>query len=142
MLKLLRGLTIAIAVVAILGFAGLKMAATTDGAIAVTAALGSCSHSEIREGLRRQDALGPMRIKMREAMRKLRDDGKYQMWSTPQGDFWYRGTPSELDAFVLAEEQFDIYQTQRIKPGAIVLDCGANYGTFTRRALLRGAARW
>jgi len=82
-----------------------------------------------------------MRIKMRQGMREVRDDGKYQLWNTQQGEFWYLGTPSDLDAFVLAEEEFDIYQTDRIKPGAIVLDCGANYGTFTRRALLRGAAK-
>lgn len=141
MIKLVRGLTIALGLMTILAFTGLKLGAISTGAAAVTAALGSCSYSQIREGLRRAEAFGPMRAKMREGMRKVHDDGKYQLWSTPQGDFWYLGAPSDLDAWVLAEEQFDIYRTERIKPGAIVLDCGANYGTFTRRALLRGAAK-
>ena len=42
---------------------------------------------------------------------------------------------------MLAEEEVDLYRTARITPGSIVLDCGANYGTFTRRALERGAIK-
>ena len=82
-----------------------------------------------------------VRTAMLEGSHKLREDGIYQLWSTPQGEFWYPGPLGSLDAFVLAEEQFDIYRTYRIKPGAVVLDCGANVGTFTRRALNRGAAK-
>ena len=78
---------------------------------------------------------------MMERSQKLRDDGKYQVWSTPQGEFRYTGPMSSQDAFVLAEEELDIYRTYRIKPGFVVLDCGANIGTFTRRALNRGAAK-
>jgi FkbM family methyltransferase len=148
MIKLVRGLTIAvvalmIAAVAltVLGLVGLRVPAFSFVTTAVTAAHGGCSYSQIREGERVSREFGPMRAKMLAGMRKVREDGKYQLWSTPQGEFWYRGAPSELDAFVLTEEEFDIYRTTRIKPGAIVLDCGANYGTFTRRALLRGAAR-
>jgi FkbM family methyltransferase len=136
-IKLLRGLTIAIAAVTILAFVGFKLGGVAPGAAALTAALGSCSYHQIREA----SEIGPMSAKIQAGMHKVREDGKYQLWSTAQGDFWYLGAPSTQDAFVLAEEQFDIYQTTRIKPGAIVLDCGANYGTFTRRALLRGAAK-
>ncbi len=136
MIKLVRGLTIAIAVVTVVAFVGFKVGGVSSSAAAVTALLGSCSYQEIREA----GEIGRMSAKVQAGMRKVREDGKYQLWSTAQGEFWYLGAPSSLDAFVLAEEQFDIYQTARIKPGAIVLDCGANYGTFTRRALLRGAA--
>lgn len=139
MIKLVRALTVAIAVVTVVVYTFLVR--SSPGVAAVTAALGGCSYQEIREGLRREQAFPPMRQKMWEQMHKVREDGKYQLWSTTQGDFWYPGTPSQQDAFVLAEEEFDIYQTDRIKPGAIVLDCGANVGTFTRRALLRGAGK-
>jgi FkbM family methyltransferase len=141
MLRLIRLLTIVVAVCTILGLVALEVRGSQTGRAAVTAVLGSCSFEQIREGERVAKEFGPMRAKMREGMRKEREDGKYQLWSTPQGEFWYLGAPSDLDAFVLAEEQFDIYRTTRIKSGSIVLDCGANYGTFTRRALLRGAAK-
>ena len=57
------------------------------------------------------------------------------------GVFGILGLYTDSTPFVLAEEEFDIYRTYRIKPGAVVLDCGANVGTFTRRALNRGAAK-
>jgi FkbM family methyltransferase len=137
MLKFLRGLIFAVAIGTVLSLAGLS----EPGRAALTAVTGSCSYRQIREGDRIAALYGPDRVRMLAAMRQLRQDGEYQLWSTAQGDFWYHGKPSELDAFVLAEEESDLYRTERIRPGSIVIDCGANYGTFTRRALLRGAAK-
>jgi FkbM family methyltransferase len=141
MLRLIRFLTILIAVCTLLGLIVVEVLGSQIGRDAATSVLGSCSFAQIREGERVAREFGPMRAKMRQAMRKVREDGKYQLWSTSQGQFWYPGTPSELDAFVLAEEEFDIYRTARIQPGSVVLDCGANVGTFTRRALNRGAGK-
>jgi FkbM family methyltransferase len=139
--KLIRALTVIIPVCTILALAGRGLLGTPLGQAVAIAALGQCSFDQVRDGEHFQLRMGRVKTAMWEGSHKIREDGKYQLWSTPQGEFWYQGPFGNLDAFVLAEEQFDIYRTERIKPGAIVLDCGANYGTFTRRALNRGAAK-
>lgn len=141
MVKLVRALTVIIPVCTILALVGRGLQGTFIGQAVAISALGQCSFDQVRDGERFQERMGKMRAAMREGSHKIREDGKYQLWSTPEGEFWYQGALGRLDAFVLAEEQFDIYRTYRIKPGSIVLDCGANYGTFTRRALNRGAAK-
>jgi FkbM family methyltransferase len=141
MLRLIRALTVIIPVCTILALAGRGWLGTPMGQAVATSAVGKCSFSQIRDGEYYQEQMAKTQASMWEGSHKVREDGKYQLWSTPQGEFWYVGAMSPQDAFVLAEEQFDIYRTERIKPGSIVLDCGANYGTFTRRALNRGAAK-
>ena len=141
MRKLVRALTVIIPVCTILALVGRGLFGTPMGQAVATAALGQCSFDQVRDGEHFQQQMGKVRTTMWEGSHKLREDGNYQLWSTPQGEFWYHGPFGNLDAFVLAEEQFDIYRTERIRPGSIVLDCGANYGTFTRRALNRGAAK-
>lgn len=68
-------------------------------------------------------------------------DGNLVQWTTPMGDFWTPDVPESFIRFTIAEEIEDVYQTFRMIPGAIVLDCGGNVGAFTRKALSCGAAR-
>ncbi|HYO81134.1 MAG TPA: FkbM family methyltransferase, partial [Bryobacteraceae bacterium] len=68
-------------------------------------------------------------------------DGALEQWQTPHGVFW---TPFESRyglPFHLAEQEMGIYGQGEfaVRPGDVVLDCGANIGTFTRTALNRGA---
>jgi len=58
---------------------------------------------------------------------------------TPRRDFY--APPKTAVAFVLAEEEVQVYGSgeYRVKPGDVVLDCGANVGTFTDEALRAGA---
>lgn len=115
---------------------------TTYGRFVVAGALsGACDFQKIREAQAvapRQDAA---RTRILKTARELQRDGPYQRWATSAGEFWYPGNFSQLDAFVLSEDEVDFYRTARIRNGAVVLDCGANVGTFTRRALARGAAK-
>ena len=141
MLKVIRLLTIVIAVGTLLGVAALNVLGLPLARARVTAVLGSCPFEQIREGQNIVSQFKQVKMAMLERSFKVRDDGKFQVWSTPQGEFRYAGPMSDLDAFVLAEEELDIYRTYRIKPGFVVLDCGANVGTFTRRALNRGATK-
>ncbi|MEO8049728.1 MAG: FkbM family methyltransferase [Acidobacteriota bacterium] len=141
MLKLIRALTILIAVCTILGIAAILALASPTGKARVVAAFGSCPFDQILEGEKIVGRFQQVQTAVQERSHRVREDGNFQLWSTPQGEFWYLGAMGRQDFFVLAEEEFDIYKTDRIKPGAIVLDCGANYGTFTRRALNRGAAK-
>lgn len=110
-------------------------------ATAILARGKTCSPEQIVEDERVGQQSIQIRAAMWQRMQKVREDGELQLWKTPQGEFWYVGAPTELDVFVLAEEEIDLYRATRILPGSIVLDCGANYGTFTRRALKQGAAK-
>jgi FkbM family methyltransferase len=67
----------------------------------------------------------------------------YNLWETPDGNYWVPAGSDFSLHFNLAEMQRRIYGTgeQQVKPGDIVLDCGANVGTFTRQALKDGAAK-
>jgi len=69
------------------------------------------------------------------------EDGT-EMWSTPDGDWWVPAGSTEAVLYDLAEQDRDIYRTTSgIRPGDIVLDCGANIGVFAKKALAAGASR-
>lgn len=74
--------------------------------------------------------------------RMLRRDGEMQLWETPQGRFWVPAASLPRLSLVLAEQDQDIYAADElVRPRDIVLDCGADIGTFTRKALARGASK-
>jgi len=64
-----------------------------------------------------------------------------QQWTTPMGDFW--APEKTWVGFVVTEQLLRIYGDgpRRVQPGDVVIDCGANIGTFTREALLAGASK-
>jgi FkbM family methyltransferase len=142
--KFIRLLTITIAITTVCGLLALKILSSPYMRARATAILArgkTCSPEQIVEDERVGQQSIQIRAAMWQRMRAVREDGELQLWKTPQGEFWYVGAPTELDVFVLAEEEIDLYRATRIVPGSIVLDCGANYGTFTRRALKQGAAK-
>ena len=71
------------------------------------------------------------------------DDG-FSLWETPRGKFWVpqadENHPPILH-WLFAEQESGIYGSgdAGVQPGDVVLDCGANVGTFTRAALEAGA---
>jgi len=70
-----------------------------------------------------------------------KDPAGFHLWDTPKGRWWAPEGDDFVLPFNLAEQQRKIYGTgeQDVKPGDVVLDCGANIGVFTRPALERGA---
>ena len=66
-------------------------------------------------------------------------NGGLWRWKTPYGTFW--APPETSVPFLLSEQATRIYGTgeRRVRKGDVVLDCGANVGTFTREALNAGA---
>jgi FkbM family methyltransferase len=69
-----------------------------------------------------------------------RDPQGFELVSTPMGQYWTVPNDRFLK-FTLGEEKLEIYDGTdvAVKPGDVVLDCGANVGVFTRTALNRGA---
>lgn len=83
-----------------------------------------------------------LKAHMKKESRVLETSGPNQLWQTPRGQFWIVGNGPEIPdniALVLAEQQALIYGA--VRSGDIVLDCGADVGTFTRSALNSGAAK-
>ena len=68
------------------------------------------------------------------------DPQGFELVETPMGRYWTVRNDKFLK-FTLGEEQMEIYDSGEVavKPGDVVLDCGANVGVFTRTALNRGA---
>ena len=70
-----------------------------------------------------------------------KDPAGYHLWQTPKGNFWITDGSDYMLPYNLAEQEDRIYGRgeQFVRPGDIVLDCGANVGVFTRVALAAGA---
>ena len=69
------------------------------------------------------------------------DQARYHQWQTPEGAYWIpAGSDGVLPALV-AQQSSNIYGVGQngVKPGDLVLDCGAHVGVFTRKALRAGA---
>ncbi|HYM08790.1 MAG TPA: FkbM family methyltransferase, partial [Terriglobales bacterium] len=101
-----------------------------------------CSTFQAMRGLRTHRIATQAAPVIKQASRLIqRDAAGYHQWSTPQGNYWITGTTDEALWILLGQQQVDIYDGDNatVKPGDIVLDCGAHVGVFTRTALKRGA---
>jgi FkbM family methyltransferase len=71
-------------------------------------------------------------------------DGRLRLWETPEGRFWVNSETADDALFdMLSEQAVNIYGGSRlsVRAGDVALDCGANVGAFTRRALDAGASK-
>jgi len=92
------------------------------------------------DNLRRQTELKDAIL---AASRRLETDGEgFMLWQTPRGRYWIPKDNQYVLPFNLAEQERGIYSLDiaGIRPGDVVLDCGANIGVYTREALNQGAA--
>jgi FkbM family methyltransferase len=79
--------------------------------------------------------------KIGATFRQMGADGDLVRISTSMGPFWLDSRDLATLAEMIAEEQRDVYDLSGhdLKPGDVVLDCGANIGVYTRSALRQGA---
>ncbi len=77
----------------------------------------------------------------REIKRLDKDAAGFELWETPSGRFWAPRRTSHNLPVLLAEQEARIYGSgeHQVRPGEVVLDCGAHVGVFTRLALAAGA---
>lgn len=72
----------------------------------------------------------------------IRRDGAMELIASPWGELWImqRDHAAVIEEFV--EQMHDGYRLEgRIRQGDVVVDCGANVGVVTRRALQLGASK-
>ncbi|MBM4311435.1 MAG: FkbM family methyltransferase [Deltaproteobacteria bacterium] len=70
-----------------------------------------------------------------------KDEKGLELWETPFGRYWMPPDNFIVFTWILAELAADIYgdHSVGVRPGDIVLDCGAHVGVFARHALRQGA---
>jgi FkbM family methyltransferase len=102
--------------------------------------VGNCTLAESFEG----EALSRLQSDnvgaIRASSRVIRKDDRFSLWSTPSGEFWMPTASGDALVYDLAEQKRNIYGN-RVHPGDVVLDAGANIGVFTRKALWAGASK-
>ena len=78
---------------------------------------------------------------LRESTLVQKDERGFHQWRTPKGEYWIPEGSDLVLPFNLAEQERKIYGSAPhfVKPGDIVLDCGAHVGAFTTEALKAGA---
>ena len=109
------------------------------------ALLGRASVCPLKQALRSSEhGRETTRIKdrlVRESRLLEKDPAGFHLWQTPRGRYW---TPAGSDYAMLwnlAEQEQKIYAQDGfgVRPGDVVLDCGASVGDYTREALDAGA---
>jgi len=132
----------------LLGFAclmliGVIFSRSTTGQLLVVAVQGDtqCPFANTMSSVDSVLAIRASTERIRKASRLLQEDGDLQQWDTPRGRFWMPRASASLEPLVLAEQENEIYGKgpRAVQPGDVVLDCGADIGTFTRTALGHGA---
>jgi len=71
----------------------------------------------------------------------LKSEGALDLVQAPQGRFWIPTRDREILAGMLIDQDDDVYGKGEhgVRAGDTVLDCGANVGVYTRKALSQGA---
>lgn len=91
------------------------------------------------DNLKQQIALKDSILNASRLVKK--DPDGFRLWETPHGHYWIPDGSDYVLPFNLVEQARKIYGTgdRAVRPGDIVLDCGANVGVFTRESLNNGA---
>lgn len=93
--------------------------------------------AELKEQIAKKDEI------LHASRLKEKDPKGFRLYSTPDGDYWVPEGSEYSLPYNLAEQARDIYgrDGNGVKAGDVVLDCGANVGTFVRYCLKRGAKK-
>jgi FkbM family methyltransferase len=83
-----------------------------------------------------------LRKRLERAARIVGDDGGFVQWEVEGESYWMPAGSRILPA-LLADQKLEMKEPAgfAVRPGDVVLDCGANIGLSTMAAIARGAAR-
>ncbi|MBN8731362.1 MAG: FkbM family methyltransferase [Acidobacteria bacterium] len=113
------------------------------GAIAAIGFGQGCTFDQALHAAEHSKQLRLAKDRILAGTKKVKDEPPYALYETPDGPYWIpvRARGEFALPFNIAEEEVGIYSagSVHIKEGDIVLDCGANVGIYTRRALKQGA---
>jgi FkbM family methyltransferase len=132
--------------ITLLGLALAEILATVwpQARLATLWAAGRCQECSFHDAVNSHALLVNMTksgLEIGAASKVIQSDPRgFELVATPMGQYWtVRG--DRFLRFTLAEQKLEIYDGGEVavKPGDVVLDCGANVGVFTRTALDRGA---
>jgi FkbM family methyltransferase len=101
-----------------------------------------CSVSDAVRAVGQQKMQAANNDRIARTMRLVQKEANgFQQWDTPAGRFWMPQGSQYALSWDLAEQERDIYGQggRPVRSGDVVLDCGANVGVFTRKALRAGA---
>ncbi len=101
-----------------------------------------CMAADAARGVASRDQQVALKDRILKASRMVQQDpAGFNQWQTPSGPFWMPKGSDYALPWDLAEQERDIYGTgeRAVRAGDIVLDCGANVGVYTRKALAAGA---
>jgi FkbM family methyltransferase len=100
---------------------------------------GGCSLPQTYRAL--SDELTTTKQALREGAKILEERDGLRLWQYRDGQIWAPASSSVDWAYVLAEQELNTYGDGEfaVRRDEVVLDAGANIGTFTRHALDRGA---
>ena len=110
-------------------------------AYVVTGRSALCSYEEARKSHENEQEAAAATMRATRSCRLLTEDSDgFQLWETPQGNFWIPGGSNVL-MLLVGEQERNIYggPASGIQAGDVVLDCGAHVGVYTRAALAAGA---
>jgi len=110
-------------------------------ALALMGRSSGCTVKMVADTLQKLDRQKDIALRVKRSMRLKGEDGPLRLWETDRGDFWVPARTQHNLPVLLAEQEMQLYGTGRhaVRPGDIVLDCGAHVGAFTRNALTAGA---
>jgi len=101
-----------------------------------------CSLSQTLTDLRTMGQRLDWEAEVNDAVVLIREeDGKYELWDSPDGKWWIPAGNRDILGHLQAEQRQGIYGDPPCNRGDVVLDCGAHVGTFARQALRAGASR-